>query len=275
MSILKENTFKKSHKILFTLLTIIGMTGLVSGMTVFLVLGSDSKYEADTTIQQPSPVEIKSVTYKHTKSSQNENEKSVPSKKETDLVTNSTPEVNPKSDVVSETNEVDYIVKDGDSLSQISERFKTSVVSIMQQTKLTSQEQIYSGQHLKFLRSYIAKEENTTSKEDVTKNPSESDASSDVVIVDNGNKVVSGGLSKEDRTYVLSQLQSRTGVSASQWDYIISRESGWLSTIKNSLGYYGLFQLAPNYPGYDGDIDAQINSAIYLFNNGGMNHWAL
>ena len=44
---------------------------------------------------------------------------------------------------------------------------------------------------------------------------------------------------------------------------------------KNTIGYYGLFQLAPNYPGYDGDVDAQINGAVYLFNNGGMKHWAL
>ena len=95
------------------------------------------------------------------------------------------------------------------------------------------------------------------------------------VSINNGNKVAAGGLSDEDRTYVLTQLQTRTGVDASQWDYIISRESGWIPTIKNSLGYYGLFQLAPSYPGYDGDVQSQIEGAVYLFNHGGMTHWAL
>lgn len=277
MSILtKNNTFKKSHKILFTLLTIIGIAGLAFGMTIFFILGSGTKYEAETKKNRPTSTTFSQVTYKHVPTSQVENNKS-------SVVTSQTkPPVNPETapivavDTLSVSDEVDYIVQDGDSLSLLSEKFKTSVASIMQQSKLKSQDQLYSGQHLKFLKSYIVKEEITPlPTQSVTPNPGESTTRSDTVAVDNGNKVVPGGLSKEDRTYVLSQLQSRTGVAASQWDYIISRESGWLSSIKNTIGYYGLFQLAPNYPGYDGDVDAQINGAVYLFNNGGMKHWAL
>lgn len=139
----------------------------------------------------------------------------------------------------------------------------------MQQNDLTSSEAISVGQVLAFSKSYVVKEE---TKELLD---TENDVEAQGVSVNNGNKVAAGGLSDEERAYVLTQLQTRTGVDASQWDYIISRESGWIATIKNSLGYYGLFQLAPTYPGYDGDLNAQIEGAIYLFNNGGMTHWAL
>ena len=261
---------------MFALLTIIGIAGLAFGITIFFILGSGTKYEAETQKDRPTSVTFSQVTYKHAPTSQVENNKSSGVASQTKSPVN--PETAPivAVDTLSESDEVDYIVQDGDSLSLVSEKFKTSVASIMQQSKLKSQDQLYSGQHLKFLKSYIVKEEVTPlSTQSATPNPGESTTRSDTVAVDNGNKVVPGGLSKEDRTYVLSQLQSRTGVSASQWDYIISRESGWLSSIKNTIGYYGLFQLAPNYPGYDGDVDAQINGAVYLFNNGGMKHWAL
>jgi LysM repeat protein len=225
---------------------------------------------------RPTSITFSQVTYKHAPTSQFENNKSSSVTSQTKSPVNSETAPIVAVDTLSESDEVDYIVQDGDSLSLVSEKFKTSVASIMQQSKLKSQDQLYSGQHLKFLKSYIVKEEVTPlSTQSTTPNPGESTTRSDTVAVDNGNKVVPGGLSKEDRTYVLSQLQSRTGVSASQWDYIISRESGWLSSIKNTIGYYGLFQLAPNYPGYDGDVDSQINGAVYLFNNGGMKHWAL
>lgn len=277
MSILtKNNTFKKSHKILFALLTIIGIAGLAFGITIFFILGSGTKYEAETQKNRPTSITFSQVTYKHAPTSQFENNKSSSVTSQTKSPVNSETAPIVAVDTLSESDEVDYIVQDGDSLSLVSEKFKTSVASIMQQSKLKSQDQLYSGQHLKFLKSYIVKEEVTPlSTQSATPNPGESTTRSDTVAVDNGNKVEPGGLSKEDRTYVLSQLQSRTGVSASQWDYIISRESGWLSSIKNTIGYYGLFQLAPNYPGYDGDVDAQINGAVYLFNNGGMKHWAL
>lgn len=277
MSILtKNNTFKKSHKILFALLTIIGIAGLAFGITIFFILGSGTKYEAETQKNRPTSITFSQVTYKHAPTSQFENNKSSSVTSQTKSPVNSETAPIVAVDTLSESDEVDYIVQDGDSLSLVSEKFKTSVASIMQQSKLKSQDQLYSGQHLKFLKSYIVKEEVTPlSTQSATPNPGESTTRSDTVAVDNGNKVEPGGLSKEDRTYVLSQLQSRTGVSASQWDYIISRESGWLSSIKNTIGYYGLFQLAPNYPGYDGDVDSQINGAVYLFNNGGMKHWAL
>ena len=75
------------------------------------------------------------------------------------------------------------------------------------------------------------------------------------------------------KSYVLSQMQSRTGVSASTWNTIITRESNWNSTVKNSTsGAYGLFQ---NMHISSGSVEDQVNAAISLYNAQGMAAWAL
>jgi len=75
------------------------------------------------------------------------------------------------------------------------------------------------------------------------------------------------------QSYVLSQMESRTGVSASTWNKIITRESGWNTTVKNSTsGAYGLFQ---NMHISSGSVQDQVNAAVSLYNAQGMNAWAL
>ncbi|MFT0650458.1 LysM peptidoglycan-binding domain-containing protein, partial [Lactiplantibacillus plantarum] len=75
------------------------------------------------------------------------------------------------------------------------------------------------------------------------------------------------------KSYVLSQMQSRTGVSASTWNTIITRESNWNSTVKNSTsGAYGLFQ---NMHISSGSVEDQVNAAVSLYNAQGMAAWAL
>jgi LysM repeat protein len=254
----KKNNFKKTHKIIFTILSLIGMLGLTFGISVFLVLGNERITQADTTSSKTenlSQNKMIAVT------------SNVSSKPATSNLDHAVQVEPVKSKEVSD--QVNYTVQEGDSLSTIANQFQISMTSIMQQNELTSSEAIYVGQVLAFTKSYVVKEETNVSldTDEVLKTQD--------VSINNGNKVAAGGLSDEDRTYVLTQLQTRTGVDASQWDYIISRESGWIPTIKNSLGYYGLFQLAPSYPGYDGDVQSQIEGAVYLFNHGGMTHWAL
>lgn len=254
----KKNNFKKTHKIIFTILSLIGMLGLTFGISVFLVLGNERITQADTTSSKTenlSQNKMIAVT------------SNVSSKPATSNLDHAVQVEPVKSKEVSD--QVNYTVQEGDSLSTIANQFQISMTSIMQQNELTSSEAIYVGQVLAFTKSYVVKEETNVSldTDEVLKTQD--------VSINNGNKVAAGGLSDEDRTYVLTQLQTRTGVDASQWDYIISRESGWIPTIKNSLGYYGLFQLAPSYPGYDSDVQSQIEGAVYLFNHGGMTHWAL
>lgn len=74
------------------------------------------------------------------------------------------------------------------------------------------------------------------------------------------------------KSYVLSQMQSRTGVSASTWNTIITRESNWNTTVKNSTsGAYGLFQ---NMHISSGSVEDQVNAAVSLYNAQGMAAWA-
>ena len=173
---------------MFTLLTIIGIAGLAFDITIFFILGSGTKYEAQTQKNRPKSITFSQVTYKHVPTSQVENNKSSVVTSQTKSPVNSETAPIVEVNTLSESDEVDYIVQDGDSLSLLSEKFKTSVASIMQQSKLKSQNQLYSGQHLKFLKSYIVKEEEVTplSTQSVTPNSGESTTRSDTVIVDNG-----------------------------------------------------------------------------------------
>lgn len=75
------------------------------------------------------------------------------------------------------------------------------------------------------------------------------------------------------KSYVLNQMASRTGVPASTWNAIITRESGWNAGIRNSSsGAYGLFQ---NMHINGGDVTAQVNAAVSLYHAQGMGAWAL
>lgn len=72
---------------------------------------------------------------------------------------------------------------------------------------------------------------------------------------------------------VLSQMESRTGVSASTWNYIINRESNWQSSVRNSTsGAYGLFQ---NMHISGGSVQDQINAAVSLYKQQGMAAWSM
>ena len=281
-----KKTKQRLKNILFPMVIVIGLIGLSFGITVFLVFGNDSKYEADTQITPVKVKEVVSVDAKKSTTKETIKQMSVTKpvpESATQPEQTSQPEKKEQAvqPVIEDTDLVTYTIASGDSLSGISEKFGTTMPSIMQQNNIENAQDIVAGQVLHFSKSYVVKEESTppvitkvekVETEAVTQAPAQA---LPAVSVDNGNKVVAGGLSKEERTHVLTQLQSRTGVPASQWDYIISRESGWMLNIKNSLGYYGLFQLSPGYRGYDGGVAEQIEGAIYLFNHGGMAHWAL
>lgn len=262
---IKRSGLKKSHKIVFTILSLIGMLGLIFGVSVFLVLGNSKFTKADT---KNSAV----ITDKKDK----ENNQPISLKTSVDSSTEvsvAQPSVKVDQETLTKSeDQVSYTVQEGDTLSRIAEHYQVSLSAIMQQNNLKSENEIYIGQVLVFLKSYTVKE---VAAEIVEMDNIIAPGNSPEISINNGNKVATGGLSDAERLSVLTQLQTRTGIPASQWDYIISRESGWIPTIKNSIGYYGLFQLAPTYPGYDGDVQAQIEGALYLFNRGGMAHWAL
>ena len=76
------------------------------------------------------------------------------------------------------------------------------------------------------------------------------------------------------KSYVLNKMVAATGVSASTWDAIITRESGWQATAQNpSSSAHGLFQSL--WINGSNNVDTQIADAIRLYNAAGMSPWAL
>lgn len=75
------------------------------------------------------------------------------------------------------------------------------------------------------------------------------------------------------QSYVLGQMSARTGVSAATWNHIITRESNWQPSVRNSSsGAYGLFQ---NMHINGGSVEEQVNAAVNLYRVQGMQAWAL
>ncbi|MCG4282595.1 LysM peptidoglycan-binding domain-containing protein [Lacticaseibacillus saniviri] len=76
------------------------------------------------------------------------------------------------------------------------------------------------------------------------------------------------------KSYVLNKMVAATGVSASTWDAIITRESNWQSTAQNpSSSAHGLFQSL--WINGSNSVDTQISDAIRLYNAAGLSPWAL
>ena len=84
-----------------------------------------------------------------------------------------------------------------------------------------------------------------------------------------------GTLSGSEKQAVLSQLQSRTGVSSSTWNNVITRESNWQVNAANpSSTARGLLQ---QLYGGTGSVQSQVDNAVKLYHNAGdsMSPWAL
>ena len=82
-----------------------------------------------------------------------------------------------------------------------------------------------------------------------------------------------GALSDSEKQAVLNQMAARTGVSASTWNTIITRESNWQVHAANpSSSARGLFQLLH---GGTGSVQDQINNATGLYEKQGIQAWAL
>lgn len=84
-----------------------------------------------------------------------------------------------------------------------------------------------------------------------------------------------GTLSGSEKQAVLNQLQSRTGVSSSTWNNVITRESNWQVHAANpSSTARGLLQ---QLYGGTGSVQSQIDNAVKLYHSAGdsMSPWAL
>lgn len=185
--------------------------------------------------------------------------------------------------------QIDYVVKAGDTLSTIAERELGSVAyvdAIAEANGIKNKDLIQVGQELTFdgvtdgtysvpeytaptyTETYSAPVETYT---ETYSAPAQTytetySAPSGSVVLSNGNTAGETGL------YAAQQMEARTGVPASTWEHIIARESNGQVNAYNPSGASGLFQTMPGW-GSTATVEDQINAAVNAYNNQGLSAW--
>ena len=175
--------------------------------------------------------------------------------------------------------QIDYVVKAGDTLSTIAERELGSVTyvdAIAEANGIENKNLIYVGQELTFDGvtdgTYSAPVETYTTETYAAPAQTYSapvqtySAPSGSVVLSNGNTAGETGL------YAAQQMEARTGVPASTWEHIIARESNGQVNAYNPSGASGLFQTMPGW-GSTATVEDQINAAVNAYNNQGLSAW--
>ena len=98
--------------------------------------------------------------------------------------------------------------------------------------------------------------------------PAQTYSKSGTVQLSNGNTPGATG------AYAAAEMEKRTGVPASTWEYIIARESNGQVTAQNPSGARGLFQTMP-FHGSTATVEDQINSAVNAYNSQGLSAWGV
>ena len=186
-----------------------------------------------------------------------------------------------------------YTVKQGDTISKIAKKkyhsqSLSAIETIVQENHIANRDLIFVGDKLhlpkkikKFKavaqapvqvndsKSYTQAPAQPTQPVQQQQQSATSQQSSSTASTTTSPNYAGGNL----QSYVTSRMEAETGVSASVWSKIVQRESNWDSTVINSSGHQGLFQLAPGYKGNGGSVDEQIEGAIDLFKKQGLGAW--
>lgn len=163
-------------------------------------------------------------------------------------------------------NAATYKVENGDTVSAIAQKFDTDISSIVSENGLSNPNMIYVGQTLE-----IGEQQSAQSHQNVSAQPQQTQQ------VSNQQTYTQP---KETQTYsgnssigsVAQEMQARTGVSASEWETIIQRESGGNVNAQNpSSSAHGLFQQLGET---SNDVQTQINDAVNLYKEQGLSAWS-
>ena len=194
-------------------------------------------------------------------------------------------------------NEDTYTVKEGDTLSHISqELFGTTayVDAIAQLNKIKNPHFIQVGQRLVIdgVKQVKVTKENKETTENQSQTAQTTDTNVSVPVqyhqteqpaapaqtysgYGTGSVQLSNGnTAGETGAYAATEMEKRTGVPASTWEYIIARESNGQSSAYNPSGASGLFQTMPGW-GSTATVEDQINSAVNAYNAQGLGAWAV
>ena len=162
-----------------------------------------------------------------------------------------------------------YTVKSGDSLWEIANDNGTTINSILtdNSNKLSSiNSVIHPGEQLELnqaTNNYISSNEQTNTTPNIGNNSYASSSDTNSASSTSSNDSVSS---------VAQEMQERTGVSASEWETIINRESGGDPTAQNpSSSAHGLFQQLGET---SNNVQTQINDACTLYAKQKLNAWS-
>ena len=170
-----------------------------------------------------------------------------------------------------------YTVQQGDTVSKIAQTYGTTINAIANENQLSDPNVIYVGEELTIGEKEV-QQSTQVAQQPVEQNQQPQQVQQPVQkpqqnqsqeVSQNNNQNYSGG---SDVSSVAQEMQSRTGVSASEWTQIIQRESnGEVNATNASSGAHGLFQSEHN-PG--NTVQSQINDAVQVYKSQGLSAWS-
>ena len=174
-----------------------------------------------------------------------------------------------------------YKVHQGDTVSKIAQTYGTSINAIANENKLSNPNVIYVGEELtigekeaqqpaKTVQQPVEQNQQPQQVQQAVQQPVQKpQQNQSQEVSQNNSQSYSGG---SDVSSVAQEMQSRTGVSASEWAQIIQRESnGEVNATNASSGAHGLFQSEHN-PG--STVQSQINDAVQVYKSQGLSAWS-
>ena len=179
-------------------------------------------------------------------------------------------------------NASNYTVKSGDSLWEIANDNGTTIDSILNDNsnKLSSiNSVIYPGEQLELnqVATQVSTNNNSYNAPQATYKPATNNYTSANEQAGTASNTGNNGYASSSDTNasvssVAQEMQERTGVSASEWIFIIKRESGGDPTAQNpSSSAHGLFQQLGET---SNNVQTQINDACALYAKQKLNAWA-
>ena len=166
-----------------------------------------------------------------------------------------------------------YHVENGDTVSEIAQKFNTDTNSIVSENNLSNPDVIYVGQTLQIGEQQTAQSHQTQQPTQVQQAVQVQQVSNHQSSTKSNETQVSSGNSNGGS--VAQQMAAKTGVSAATWQRIIDRESGGNANAVNaSSGAYGYFQLLGHGEHAGMSTTEQVNMAADVYKAQGMSAWS-